>query len=178
MQVWWMTINRAMGNSYLDLKYRKVIAQGWPHLGDLSFLVSYYHSYWREHRQEFEALLQLLTRPGYPNDTDKVPRALRNFHNLFGISKGDLVVAVESAQGAGQVMGICQASRNAWESYRHDDPYVFDYAQTVCFPVNWFDWDEELIDPPNPPAMIAGIQSMGIDQANRIIDLWDNAAIW
>jgi hypothetical protein len=30
MIVWWMTINRAMGNSYLDLKYRKVIAQKDP----------------------------------------------------------------------------------------------------------------------------------------------------
>ncbi len=46
MKVWWMTIIRAMGNSYLDLKHRKVIAQGWPYLGDLSTLVKDFDNHW------------------------------------------------------------------------------------------------------------------------------------
>jgi hypothetical protein len=126
MTVWWMTINRAMGNTYLDLKYRKVIAQGWPLLGDLSILVNNFGSYWLENRGNFERVMQLLAEPVYPADAANPPKAFLNLFNLLSVTKGDLIVAVESAQGAGPVWGICQAESNAWESYRHDDPYVYD----------------------------------------------------
>jgi hypothetical protein len=116
MTVWWMTINRAMGNSYLDLKHRKVIAQGWPLEGDLSIITDNFSEYWLENRGEFEKLMQLLARPVYPDDAKAPPKAFLNIHNLLSISKGDLVVAVESAQGAGPVRGICQVEKNAWES--------------------------------------------------------------
>ena len=172
MTVWWLTINRAMGNSYLGLKHRKVIAQGWPQLGDLSILASNFDSYWRDHRHDFENVIQHLARPVYPGDAAKPPAALLNLYNLMTIAKGDFLVAVESAQGAGTVMGICQADRNAWESYRPDDPNVYDYAHSVCFPVEWVDWDATIVVPPNPPAMIAGVQLMGTEQAAQIENSW------
>ncbi len=172
MIVWWMTINRAMGNSYLDLKYRKVIAQGWPLLGDLSILVNHFGAYWLENRGGFERLMQLLAEPVYPADAANPPKAFLNIYNLLSIAKGDLVVAVESAQGAGPARGICQAERNAWESYQHDDPYVYDYAQTVCFPNEWIDWEEIDAEPPGPPAMIPGVMRMGQEQAAYVQDVW------
>lgn len=172
MTVWWMTINRAMGNSYLDLKYRKVIAQGWPLLGDLSILTNYFDAYWLENRGDFERLMQLLAEPIYPADAANPHKAFLNLYNLLSITKGDLVVAVESAQGAGPVRGICQAERNGWESYRHDDPYVYDYAHTVCFPNEWVDWEEIAADPPRPPAMIPGVSPIGQLQEPHVLEVW------
>jgi hypothetical protein len=177
MNVWWMTINRAMGNSYEKLKTRKVIAQGWPHLGDLSILIQNFDSYWRNHRDEFEVLIQMLALPVYPRDAQHVPRALKNLFNLMSITIGDLIVAVESDRGAGMVMGICEAERNAWESYQQDNPGIYDYAHTVCFPVKWIDWEGVDIPPPKPPAMIAGVQPMGREQALRVEDLWKSDAL-
>lgn len=173
MTVWWMTINRAMGNSYLDLKDRKVIAQGWPYLGDLTSLAMDYEKRWRENRLDFERELRNLIRGSvYSEEADNPQMALLNLYNLFSIAKGDLVVAVESAQGAGPVMGICQADRNAWESYHHDTPELYDYAQTVCYPVNWVDWGEIATESPRPPALIPGIIPMGKKQAANVEDAW------
>lgn len=172
MTVWWMTINRAMGNSYADLKRRQVIAQGWPLLGDLSAVVGDFFPPGEYDREAFEARIRQLAQKPYPEDAVKPPRALRNLYNLLSIEVGDLVVAVESAQGAGPVMGICQAERNAWESYRHDDPYAYDYAHTVGYPVRWVNWQEIKADPPRPPAMIAGVAHMGLEQAPRVEVIW------
>ncbi len=173
MRVWWMTINRAMGNTYLNLKHRKVIAQGWPYLGDLSSLVYDFEKYRQGNRSEFEnRLLRLIPKSIYSEELDNPPIALLNFYNLFSIAKGDLVVAVESAQGAGPVMGICQAEQNAWESYRHDNPGLYDYAQTVCYPVNWVDWKEIGAKPPRSPSMISGVSPMGTKQAAYVQDVW------
>ncbi len=172
MTVWWMTINRAMGNSYADLKQRQVIAQGWPHLGDLSGVVREFFPPAKHLREGFEARIQQLARARYPEDAAKPPQALRNLYNLLCITTGDLIVAVESAHGAGPVMGICHAERNAWQSYRRDDPYACDYAHTVCFPARWLDWREMHADPPRPPAMIAGVARMGREQADRVRDIW------
>ena len=72
MNIWWLTINRAMGNSYLGLKHRKVIAQGWPRLGDLSIVARNFDSYWRNNRPGFERLIQLLAYPIYPDDAQKL----------------------------------------------------------------------------------------------------------
>ncbi len=172
MKVWWLTINRAMKNTYLGLKYRKVIAQGWPGLGDLSILANYFSPYWQENRPDFERLIQLLACPIYPADAAKPPAALKNLYNLMNIAQGDLVVAVESAQGAGTALGICQAERNAWDSYRWDGPEPFDYAHTVCFPVNWIDMDSSFTFHPDAPAMIAGVQPMGASQADQVKGSW------
>jgi hypothetical protein len=172
MNIWWLTINRAKGNSYQDLKHRRVIAQGWPHLGDLSTLVANFDAYWQHQRPQFEILIRLLAAPVYPEDADEPPKALYNLYHLLGIAAGDLIVAVESAQGAGQVMGICQPGKNAWESYRHDDPQEFDYAHAVCFPARWIDWDPSLAAPPGPPAMIAGVVPMGEERSKQVEGAW------
>jgi hypothetical protein len=63
MRVWWLTINRAMGNSYLGLKYRMVMAQGWPKLGDLSILTVNFADYWRANRRDFEQVRTYAVEP-------------------------------------------------------------------------------------------------------------------
>jgi len=175
MKVWWMTINRAMGNSYQNLKDRKVIAQGWPNLGDLSSLVTDFEKYLPDGSSEFEKRLQvIISKSRYKEEAENPPQALRNFFNLFSIASGDLVVAFHSAQGQGEVMGICQTEQNAWESYRHDNLSLYDYAQTVCYPVNWVDWVDLNATPPSPPVMIAGIIPMGKKQAARVQEVWNS----
>jgi len=173
MNVWRLKINRAMGNTYLGLKHRKVIAQGWPHLGNLSIIARNFDNYWRNNRAEFERLIRLLACPVYPADAEKPPEAMLNLYNLMCIVKGDLVVAVESSNDASPIEGICQTDRNAWESYRFDYPDAFDYAHTVCFPVEWIDWIEIGETPPSQPARFAGVKRVGDEQAARIQELWN-----
>lgn len=37
MNIWWLATSKNEGHcSYNELKYRKILAQGWPNLGDLS----------------------------------------------------------------------------------------------------------------------------------------------
>jgi hypothetical protein len=170
MAVWWLTIFLPPGNSYLGLKHRAVIAQGWPDLGDLTIVSRNFEAYWRHHRPDFENVIRLFAGHPYPGTA---PAAMLNLFNLLSLLRCDLVVAVEAGSGAGQVMGICQIEKDGWESYRHDDPRVFDYAHTVGFPAEWVDWAALAgAAPPNPPAMIAGIQPMGAGQAAIVQDAW------
>jgi hypothetical protein len=169
-----MTINRAMGNTYPDLKQRQVISQGWPHLGNLTNILSEFFPPSEEARLAFETRIVQLSRAPYPEDAEHPPQAMLNLYNLLSITKGDLVVAVHSAHGAGPVMGICQAEKNAWESYHHDDPNIYDYANTVCSPVHWVDWQEINAEPPRPPTMIAGVIPMGKMQGARVIEGWQS----
>jgi hypothetical protein len=54
----------------------------------------------------------------------------------------------------------------------HHDPFVYDYAQTVCFPNEWVDWEEIGAEPPRPPAMIPGVSQIGSEQATHIQEVW------
>ena len=53
--------------------------------------------------------------------------------NLLSIREGDLIVALEGTT----VRGICEAKKDAVDSYRYDNAceYAYEYAHTVCFPV-------------------------------------------
>jgi hypothetical protein len=174
MTVWWLTIYGAAGNTYSGLKERHVIAQGWPELGDLSILAKNFGNYWVNNRQQFENVIQFLAGYPYPNEALNPPASLLNLFDLLSIEACDLVVGVRAAAGAGDVMGICQIETNGWDSYRHDDEDVFDYAHTVGFPVKWIDWADLNAPPPNPPAMIPGIQRMGDAQAQNVLAAWRN----
>jgi hypothetical protein len=167
MKVWWMTIYLPSGSSYLELKHRKVIAQGWRRLGDLSSVAQYFDDYWRNNRTQFEELLKLLaTPPNYPTTEP----SLLNLYDLFNMEEGDLVIAVENDQNINTVKGICQIEESGWQSYCYDSPEAFSYAHTVGFPVMWVDWAEMNIAPPVTPTVIPGVQALESSQA--IIDAW------
>lgn len=167
MRVWWMTIYLPSGCSYSELKHRKVIAQGWRRLGDLSFISQHFDDYWRDNRVQCEALLKLLaTPPNYPTTEP----SLLNLYELFNLEEGDLVIAVESDQQASIVKGICQIEEDGWQSYVYDSPEAFSYAHTVGFPVTWFDWPELGIAPPVTPNVIPGLQTL--DSPKAVIEAW------
>jgi hypothetical protein len=82
---------------------------------------------------------------------------------------GDLVVGVEGTT----VKGICQLTKNGWESYMHHSPEAYNYAQTIGFPVEWVDWDPHTFGfTPTPPAKsvqgVAGLQN----ESQKVVDAW------
>ena len=92
-----------------------------------------------------------------------------NLWNLLRIRRWDLVVAREGQQP----VGICQATENGWQSYRHDPAY--NYANTVSHPVNWVDWTELWTgrgDPPNAPALVPGIIPASERTHQKIAEAW------
>jgi hypothetical protein len=174
--VWWCSIDTKY-SSYLELKYRKVIAQGWPGLGDLSRYFSQFPD-WKKNWKGFCQVIQNLGDVYYDDWRNKTAKhrqphsAPTVIWNLLSIKKCDLIVAREGTT----VKGICQIEQNGWESYRYDNPDVwneaFTYAQTVGFPVNWVDWDEEIFDfVPIPPRMLLGIRALKVDK-ERVIEAW------
>jgi hypothetical protein len=152
MSVWWLAIDEAQGNaSYEELRERRVVAQGWPDLGDL---------------QAGGRLAQLRTapeqyRPGllsgwlqqaYPDkDFNNIIGNLVNF--FCGITAGDFVIG----RPGQKVAGICEMPPNP--RYTYDDQY--DYSHGLG-PVTWYNWDD--VSPawrPSPPVQLHGSRRVG-----------------
>ena len=170
MSTWWLALDRSC-TSYCEVKHRRVIAQGWPALGHLMSLLPFVPN----HRQEFVQAIQLLGDVGYGVDEEwwqndrKADRTPTVMWNLLNIREGDLIVALEGTT----VKGICEARKDAVDSYRHDDPEAYEYAQTVCFPVAWRDWRQERFGfTPEPPAQgvlgVVGLQTMH----DQVVEAW------
>jgi hypothetical protein len=171
--VWWCAIDTKYC-SYLELKHRHVIAQGWPYLGDLSTLAHQF-SYWRRNKDDFCKIIQLLGDASYEgkdwwNVDRQQGRAPTVIWNLMNIEKNDLVVGIEGRT----VKGICQIKPKAAESYRHDAPEVFDYANTVGFPVQWIDWEPTVFGftPVAPQLGVLGIRHV-VGEKQKVIDAWE-----
>ena len=166
MAVWWLAIDRNQQNaSYEELKYRKVVAQGWPALGNLVTLLPLVQA---GRRDPFCGAVQTLYECVYPGGQDEVGRIM---WQLLRLQEGDLVVGIEGGNVEG-VRGICQIEHNGWDSYRYDDPgaYHHNYAHTVGCPVEWIDWEFGFI--PQPPAQsVPGIRALQND-CQQVIDAW------
>ncbi len=165
MDVWWLAIDKNQKHtSYEELKHRKVVAQGWPALGNLVTLLPLVRA---ERRDLFRRAMQALHECVYPEDRAEVDRIM---WQLLRLQTGDLVVGIEGVE----VRGICQLGHNGWDSYRYDDPDAYNYAHTVGFPVKWIDWNaDEFGFTPQPPAQsVAGIREMQNDR-QRVIDAWE-----
>jgi hypothetical protein len=177
--VWWCSIDKDW-SSYLELKYRKVIAQGWRELGSLSFLCDGYEDIWQNNKDDFCKILQYLGKGYYGSDWwdentgewvrhGKDKNAPTVMYNLLSIQQGDLVVATEGQS----VKGICQIQKNGWESYRYDGDFGFEYAQTVGGSVEWMDWDTNIFGPPPPrPAMVLGVRRIRKNTI-RTVEAWN-----
>ena len=164
MNTWWLATSKDY-TSYLELKYRKVVAQGWSELGDLRTLCPLASD--PGNRNLFQQVVQTLEGIRYQSNVPKSPVVM---WNLLRIQAGDLIVGIEGTM----VKGICQMPINGWESYRYDSTGVYEYAQTVGFPVEWVDWDPAVFGfTPTPPAKgVLGVTGL-INKHQAIVSAWD-----
>lgn len=162
MNIWWLAIDRDY-TSYQELKYRKVVAQGWPKLGDLSILTGLVeHGY----KDEFVKTIDALNQLAY----SEIGHASKVMLSLLSMKGGDLVVGIEGTT----VKGICQLSNNGFDSYQLLSPSQFNYAQTVDLGVRWYDWNHsEMGNPPITPSQsvqgIAGLKK----EYDQVKKAWD-----
>ena len=148
MNTWWSAID-VDHTSYEELKHRRVVAQGWRHLGDISTLTRFIPDGW----EPFAKVIQLLGDTAYrgeswwEDDDRKETRVPTVMWNLLSVKAGDLIVGIEGIR----VRGICRIAANAPQSYLYQD--AWEYAQTIGFPATWHDWDEGVMGPaPHAPA--------------------------
>jgi len=162
MKTWWLAIDKRY-TSYEELKYRKVIAQGWPKLGDLSTLIPLVQ---KDREDMYRKVIDALNEAQYGQADSGVARIMLNLLNL---KKDDLIVGIEGTK----VRGICQLERNAIDSYRFDSPDAFHYTQTVGFPVKWHDWNEDQIGftPIAPAQSVDGLEGLN-KESQQVIEAW------
>jgi hypothetical protein len=109
MAIWWLAIDKNhQCSSYEELKHRKVIAQGWPDLGNLQTLLPLVEA---GSKDVFNATIRELERLAY----DDVGRAEKVMWHLLSLKAHDLVVGIEGTD----VRGICELHQNGWESYQY-----------------------------------------------------------
>lgn len=159
-QVWWLGIDLDYCR-YEDLRRRRVIAQGWPHLGNLQALFALAADPANE--ALFKAKIEeIFGEPG----GDNAPNPL---WNLSQIRAGDLVVGAEGTL----VRGVCQAKVDAWASYRFDEQ--FNYANAVCYPVLWHIWNAERMGKPPRVGKHGVYGCMKVQkERDRVIEAWAN----
>ena len=165
MNTWWLAIDRNQGNaSYEKLKNRKVVAQGWPKLGDLRTLCTLVE---KGDRSAFTHKVRARHLLVYGEEYSS--QASRIMWDLLSLRSGDLVVGIEGVA----VKGICRLEQEGWESYKHDSTY--EYAQTVGFPVEWVDWEFDFT-PRAPNQGVPGIRQLQSER-EKVISVWENREI-
>lgn len=166
MGVFWLAVDKDY-SSYLELKYRKVVAQGWGGVGDLVSLKPFHP----KHEDLFIQNIQVLGDIAYKdadwwkNKDREKSRCPTVMHNLMGLKEGDLIVATEGQT----VKGICKMPSNGLDSYRLDKG--FSYAQTVGFSAKWIDIDSFEFTP-NPGKIPFGIHNV-VNDRERVIKAWE-----
>ena len=162
MNIWWLATSKNEGHcSYNELKYRKILAQGWSALGDLSALLPV------KDEGNFKKIINALVE--YVYDSWEDPRDPgRILLNLLKFSKNDLVLCTEGET----VKGIAKISKKP-EYYYDSGAGLYEYAQTINPVTEWKDWDEEIAGtPPSTKAMgPVGINFYGGDK-QVIVDAW------
>ena len=163
MAIWWLATSKTKGHcSYNELKDRKILAQGWPALGDLSALLPV------KDEGNFKKIINELVEYVYNGSKD--PRDPgRVILNLLKFRENDLVLCTEGES----VKGI--AKLGADPKYRYDNgAELYEYAQTIYPVTEWKDWDVGLAGPP-PSTKAMG--PVGIDRYGRnesdILAAWE-----
>lgn len=161
MSIWWLAISK-QHTSYNELKGRKVVAQGWPKLGNLVTLLPLVSA---GDKNTFINTIKALEQIAYGATTSGADV----LWTLLNLRAGDVIVGVEGII----VKGICELKMDGWDSYRLDEPDIFEYAQTIEFGVEWVDWDtNDFGPPPTTPAPINGVAGLR-NESQRIITAWE-----
>lgn len=125
MDIWLLAIDRKYC-SYEELKYRKVIAQGWPAIGDLSPLLPV------KNESKFKEIIINYVSYVYDGWSDARDPG-RIMLNLVSIKNGDYIICCEGET----VRGIAQVTTDL--EYDFQNPELYEYAQCM-FPVTeWKD---------------------------------------
>lgn len=161
MTIWLLAIDREHC-SYEELKFRKVLAQGWSRIGDLSPLLPV------KNDDKFKEIINSYVSYVYDGwDDSRNPG--RIVLNLTKIKAGDYVICCEGES----VRGIAKITEDL--SYNFDNPRLYEYNQVV-FPVTqWLDINETSHGIKIKSMGPVGIQKYGGDK-NTIISLFDGQA--
>jgi len=160
MTIWLLAIDKNYC-SYNELKYRKVLAQGWPAIGDLSPLIPI------KNEDKFKTIINNFVNYFYDGwDDERDPG--RILFNLLKIEEGDYIICCEGIA----VKGIAKISEKLF--YNFDNPKLYEYSQSV-FPVT--DWSDITVSHQIKLAAMGpvGIQKYGGD-ADYIISLFEKTA--
>ena len=117
--VWWLAIDSNNGHSsYQELKERKVVAQGWSELGDLSEQLDFQYQMDRAQTDEdIKNIGDKVYKRSGRWGKDRLPSGTpRVFWNLLTLRKRDLVVAIEGTT----VRGICELKHHGVDGYSFD----------------------------------------------------------
>ena len=154
--VWWFAADKKYpGSSYEDLKARRVIAQGWPLLGDLTTALPLIAAS-RDTAKEILApycRTHILRGELQP---EQIYKPANTLHFLLQIEQGDVLVALEGTTPR----GMAESPLDALSGYRYDDP-DYNYAHVVADDVEWVDL------PPDDAWMLA-VPGQGIQGVRRI----------
>ncbi len=179
MNVYWLSTayqDDEYGSSYDELKHRRIIAQGWSALNDLRTLCNIADSNFDLFRDVIHHIGDQVQ--GYKDAqgnledwwiTDKTEGYCANsiWYLLKEMKPDDLVIAKDGQT----VKGFCEVTKKGADSYKYDCRDVYEYAQTVSFPVKWIDWQTVFSFTPSPPAQMRGI--MHVQNAyQQVVDEW------
>lgn len=167
MNIWWLATAQNDGYcSYNELKYRKILAQGWPQLGDLSVLLPL-----TKNEEQFQETINNLVESVYNGFKDSRNPG-RIILNLLKIQKNDLVLCTEGRT----VKGIAKITSEP--NYRYDDGGgQHEYAQTIFSVTDWVDWDESVVAPPSTSTRgPVGIQQFQGDK-QVIVDAYEKLTL-
>lgn len=172
MDVWWLALDTEY-TSYLELKRRRVIAQGWPQVGDLSALVPLAGT--PANSPEFDGKFRQLAASTYGPGARDFFRSTKMMRKFLGVRQGDLFVGIEGRR----VKGICQLERSVRDTYRLDDVRKFNYAQTYGYPVDWIDWNPAILGrPPVAPAQsVLAIRGLRAER-QLVMTAWSRYQGW
>lgn len=128
MTVWLLAIDREH-SSYEELKYRKVLAQGWSAIGDLSPLFPV------KNEGKFREIITNYVSYVYGDWVDKRDPG-RIILNLSKFQKGDYVICCEGQT----VRGVAKLTQPV--EYHYDNPRLYEYAQVIYPVTSWVDLSE------------------------------------
>jgi hypothetical protein len=134
MTIWLLAIDLDCC-TYKELKYRKVIAQGWADIGDLSPLLTkedqktpLLHG---KNKDKFRKIISAYVTYVYGQDDKRDPG--RIMLNLLSMNKGDYVICCEGET----VKGIAKLSNDI--KYDYQNPSLYEYAQAIYPVTDWKD---------------------------------------
>lgn len=163
MNVWWLaTSAKDKNSSYSELKSRRVIAQGWPEIGDLTDLIRLHTD-----KASLERKLHELIEEIYPNKNKQSDKHReKSIVNLLRIKPEDIIVICEGIS----IKGLAKVTEPL--TYSFDENYG--YAQQAGPIKKWKDWDSNKVGkaPKTPGQGPKGIQHCRKD-SQQFINAWN-----